>query len=73
MVLEERECKLLFLPTYSPDFNPIELLFAKLKQQLKLISAATLDALSFAIHHVLKQVSLSDLIGWFRHAGHVVY
>ena len=73
MVLEERECKLLFLPTYSPDFNPIELLFAKLKQQLKLISAATLDALSFAIHDVLKQVSLADLIGWFRHAGYVVY
>ena len=58
----------MFLPTYSPDLNPIELLFAKLKARLKHISATTLDTLGSAIHDTLKQVALSDLIGWFKHA-----
>lgn len=71
--LEQQACKLMFLPTYSPDLNPIELLFAKLKTRLKQISAATLDSLSGAIRDTLEQVALTDLIGWFRHAGYVVY
>lgn len=72
-LVAEQGCRLLFLPTYSPGLNPIELLFAKLKQKLRLISAPTLDALSLAIHDTLEQVSLQDLIGWFRHAGYLVY
>ena len=72
-LLQQRDCKLMFLPTYSPDFNPIELLFAKLKAKLKQIAATTLDTLSSAIHEALKQVALSDLIGWFRHAGYLIY
>ena len=71
--LEQHGCKLFFLSTYSPDFNPIELLFAKLKQQLRLVPASSLDALSLAIHNALKQMTLSDLIGWFKHAGYIVY
>ena len=72
-LLKKRGCRLMLLPTYSPDLNPIEMLFAKLKTKLKQISAASLDTLSSAIHDALKQVSLSDLIGWFRHAGYLVY
>lgn len=72
-LLQQRDCKLLFLPNYSPDFNPVELLFAKLKARLKQISATTLDALSSAIQQTLMQVSLADLFGWFRHAGYLVY
>ena len=71
--LAKQDCRLMFLPTYSPDLYPIELLFAKLKAQLRHASAATLDALSLAIHQALQQVSLLDLVGWFRHAGYVVY
>jgi len=72
-LLEKQDCRLMFLPTFSPDLNPIEMLFAKLKSKLKQISAAALDTLSIAIHDALKHISLSDLIGWFRHAGYVVY
>jgi transposase len=71
--LHRHDCKLMFLPTYSPDLNPIELLFAKLKADLRCISAASLDALSLAIHQALKRVELHHLIGYFRHAGYLVY
>ena len=63
----------MFLPIYLPDLNLTEFLFAKLKQKLKLISAAILDELSLASHNTLEQVGLQDLIDWFRHAGCVVY
>lgn len=71
--LEKHECRLLFLPTYSPDLNPIELLFAKLKAQLKTFAAPTSDTLSAAIDQVLKHLDLAEIIGYFRHAGYLVY
>ena len=63
----------MLLPTYAPDLNPVEMLFAKLKTILKQVSATSLDTLSSAIHDALKHVSLSDLIGWFSHAGYLLY
>lgn len=72
-LLNQRDCKLLLLPTYSPDLNPIEMLFGKLKQILKRVSASTPESLSLAIHNALKQVTLQDLIAWFRHAGYTIY
>lgn len=72
-LLHKRDCKLLFLPTYSPDLNPIELLFAKLKANLRRVCASTLDALNHAIHATLKHLDLPELINWFRHCGYVVF
>lgn len=71
--LQQHDCKLMFLPTYSPDLNPIELLFANLKADLKRRSASSLEALSQAIYQALKGVELHHLINWFRHTGYVVY
>lgn len=71
-LIEKQGCRLMFLPTYSPDFNPIELLFAKLKAKLREITASTMKELSFAIHNILKKIPLHNLINWFRHAGYVI-
>lgn len=68
--IEAKGCKLLFLPGYSPDLNPIELAFSKLKQWVRQAEARTREALDDAIAAALKTITLQDVIGWFRHAGY---
>jgi transposase len=68
--VEAKGCKLLFLPGYSPDLNPIELAFSKLKAFVRRIEARTRDALDDAIAAAIKTVTLQDVIGWFNHAGY---
>lgn len=65
-----RGCEVLFLPPYSPDFNPIELAFSKIKACVRRSEARTRSALDEAIAAALKTISLQDVIGWFRHAGY---
>ena len=72
-LLLDKECRVMFLPTYSPDLNPIELLFSKLKARLRQVMAGSVDALGLVIDEVLKSVRLDELVGWFRKAGYVVY
>jgi len=64
-------CELLFLPSYSPDFNPIEQAFSKLKALVRKHKARTKRALDDAIAAALKAISLQDVIGWFGHAGYL--
>ena len=68
--IEARGCELIFLPSYSPDLNPIELAFSKLKAFVKRVAARTRSALDSAIAAALKTVTLSDVLGWFEHAGY---
>jgi transposase len=68
--VEARGCQLLFLPSYSPDLNPIELAFSKLKTWVRQVEARTREALDDAIAAALKTVTLKDVIGWFGHAGY---
>lgn len=68
--VEARGCKVLFLPGYSPDLNPIELAFSKLKAFVGRLEARTREALDDAIAAALKTVTLQDVIGWFNHAGY---
>jgi transposase len=68
--IEARGCRLLFLPSYSPDLNPIELAFSKLKTWVRQVAARTRVALDDAIAAALKTVTLQDVIGWFGHAGY---
>ncbi|MBM3266297.1 MAG: IS630 family transposase [Candidatus Sericytochromatia bacterium] len=59
-----------FLPPYSPDLNPIELAWAKLKRLLKEAKARTRDALDAAIGVILDAITPFDAGGWFRHCGY---
>lgn len=68
--IEAKGCTLLFLPSYSPDLNPIELAFSKLKAWVKQAQARTRKALDDAIAAALETVTLKDVIGWFGHAGY---
>jgi len=67
---EAAGCTLRFLPTYSPDFNPIELAFAKLKTALRAAAARTQEALDAAIVAALDAVTQAEAQAWFRHCGY---
>ena len=60
-----------FLPPYSPDFNPIEKMWSKVKAFLRKAKARTLDALVEAIRQALQSVTVSDVLGWFKDCGYV--
>ena len=62
-------CRLWFLPAYSPDFNPIEHAFSKLKAHLRKASARTQEALEAAIAAGLAAVTAQDARGWFKHCA----
>ncbi len=69
-LIEARGCELLFLPPYSPDFNPIEEAFSKLKALLRKSQARTRGTLVEAIGRALWAVSAKDARGWFGHCGY---
>jgi transposase len=70
-LIEERGCSLLYLPPYSPDFNPIEQAFSKVKALLKKAAARTREALVEAIGMALSAVRPEDAIGFFGHCGYL--
>jgi transposase len=59
-----------YLPAYSPDLNPIERLFSKLKAALRSAAARTVDGLIEALGEALREVSPGDILGWFAHSGY---
>ena len=63
--------KLWYLPPYSPDFNPIELMWSKIKAYLRKVKARTWDALVKAIADALKTITTEDCINWFKHCGYL--
>ena len=68
--LYARGAFLLFRPRYSPDMNPIEKAWSKLKACLRGAAARTGDALRAALAKGLLTITPSDAQGWFRHAGY---
>ena len=70
-LIEGRGARLEYLPPYSPDFNPIELCWAKIKTALRAAKARTLDALLDAVAEALRSISRSDVRAWFAHCGYV--
>jgi transposase len=67
---EARQCRLLYLPSYSPDLTPIEEAFSKLKTGLRRAAARGHEALIEAIGAAVASVTSSDALGWFQHAGY---
>jgi transposase len=62
----------LYLPPYSPDLNPIENVFAKVKQLLRTLSCRTREALWSAMQSVLDSVTATDATNCFRHCGYTL-
>ena len=71
-LVEERGAELLFLPSYSPDFSPIEEAFSKLKSSLRREKARTKGALLEAMGRASDAVTSEDARGWFGHCGYAL-
>ena len=69
-IVEGRGCELLYLPPYSPDFNPIEQAFSKVKGLLRGAGARTRESLIEAMGRALEAVSDADARGYFGHCGY---
>jgi transposase len=64
--------ELVFLPPYSPDLNPIEMVWSKVKSVLRTLAARTFEALEEAIVTALRSISPADATNCIRHAGYAV-
>ena len=69
-LIEETGAELRYLPPYSPDMNPIEMVFSKIKQLLRTLANRTKDALWGSMQSVLDAVTSADAQNCFRHAGY---
>jgi transposase len=69
-IIEGRGCELLYLPPYSPDFNPIEQAFSKVKGLMRRAEARTRESLIEAMGQALEAVSARDIQGFFGHCGY---
>jgi transposase len=71
-LIEAAGATLLFLPPYSPDLNPIEMIFSKIKQLLRSMACRTREALWNAMQTILDRVSASDAANCFTHCGYTL-
>jgi transposase len=69
-LIEEKGCQLWLLPSYSPDMNPIEEAFSKVKNLLRKAKARTLEVLFGVTAEALGAVSSGDACGYFEHCGY---
>ncbi len=69
-LIEQHGCELLYLPAYSPDYNPIEEAFAKIKNLLRKATARSEEVLVEAIAAALSAITAEDIRGYFQHAGY---
>jgi transposase len=69
-LIEGRGCELIYLPSYSPDLNPIEQALSKIKHILRKICSRTKEALIEAMGRALAAVSAQDVRGFFAHCGY---
>ena len=67
-----RGAHLIYLPPYSPDFNPIELAWSKVKTILRRLKARTLPDLIEALKEALLAITPQDIHAWFSHCGYAI-
>jgi len=68
----ERGARVLFLPPYSPDLNPIEMSWSKMKSVLRKLKPRTYDELIAALQIALDSFSIDDIKNWFAHDGYCI-
>lgn len=64
-----KHLRLLYLPAYSPDFNPIEMMWSKIKSILRTMKVRDISKLTDAIKTAFSKITPSDCIGWFSAVG----
>ena len=69
-LIESVGARVLRLPPYSPDFNPIEMAISKIKSILRKLARRTVDALFAAIDQAISAISATDALGFIRHCGY---
>lgn len=70
--IEGAGCRVIFLPPYTPEWNPIEPCWSKMKEFLRSRAANTRDALEAAVADAIETITAQDARGWFRHCGYAV-
>lgn len=70
--IEQAGAQLLYLPPYSPDFNPIEQCWAKVKEYLRSAKSRAVDLLDQTITLAVAAVTPQNAVGWFRHCGYTL-
>ena len=70
--IESTGASVLYLPPYSPDLNPIEMVWSKVKSVLRTLAARTFEALEEAIVVALRSITPADATNCIRHAGYAV-
>ncbi len=68
--MEAAGAKLLYLPPYSPDYNPIEPCWGKIKHRLRAWKARTVERLEEAIRETLATITSQNAVAWFQHCGY---
>ena len=71
-LIEARGAELVYVPSYSPEMNPIEQAFSKIKNILRKLGARTHEALLEAMEEALSEITPADAAGWFGHCGYQV-
>ena len=69
-LIEAVGARVVYLPPYSPDFNPIELMWSKMKAYLRKLKIRSADLLDDGIADALATITVSDIAGWFSHDGY---
>ena len=70
-LMEATGATVLYLPAYSPDFNPIEECISKIKETLRSLQARTKRKLYNALKKAIALVTVDDIRGWFEHCGYI--
>lgn len=68
--IEKRGARLVYLPPYSPELNPIEPMWGKIKHYLRKASARTFQDFKKAIKTAFEMINKTDLQHWFKHCGY---
>lgn len=72
-LIEARGARLIYLPAYSPDLNPIEKCWSKIKTYLRAAKARTYEALLEALKQALLTITAEDAKGWFASCGYSLH